>query len=222
MIEQEWLACADPIPMLRFLREKVSDRKLRLFALACCCRILRLLGDQRSVQALLVVDRYLDGAASPDEVGAAISSARSAYENAFQSSDSAAFSVTWLAAEGYEAARSAASSAAHAVGHELAAGSLSQNEVAEKNTAGRLAEQSQQAALLRHIVGNPFCPFPAPDHWPSTMFQLAYALSNGEDCSFALHDALLEAGHTEMAGHFRQEARHPKGCWALDLLTGRE
>src|SRR5579864_4184325 len=36
MTEQEWLACTDPDPMLEFLRSNATDRKLRLFACACC------------------------------------------------------------------------------------------------------------------------------------------------------------------------------------------
>jgi hypothetical protein len=34
MTEAEWLACADPLQMLRFVSPQASERKLRLFALA--------------------------------------------------------------------------------------------------------------------------------------------------------------------------------------------
>src|SRR5271165_4087526 len=104
MTEQEWLASADPTPMLDFLRNKASDRKLRLFAVACCCRIMRLLTDQRSVNAVLVADRYLDGAASLDELKEAALDARRAYENAFQRNGCAAQSVLYLASRGQDAA----------------------------------------------------------------------------------------------------------------------
>lgn len=76
----------------------------------------------------------------------------------------------------------------------------------------------RQIALLRHLVGNPFRPYPAPDDWPSTVVQLARAFRNGEHCGFALHDALLDAGHAELAQHIRDEKEHPRGCWVFDLL----
>jgi len=44
----------------------------------------------------------------------------------------------------------------------------------------------------------------------------------GEDCSFALHDALLEAGRPELAEHFAKELWHPKGCSVVDLLLRKE
>jgi SMI1-KNR4 cell-wall len=62
-----------------------------------------------------------------------------------------------------------------------------------------------------------YVPYPAPDTWPANVVQLAAALQNSQDCSFALHDALQEAGHPELADHFRQ-ATHSKDCWALEVI----
>jgi hypothetical protein len=39
MTEAEWLACDDPHDMLQFLRGRAGERKLRLFAVACCRRV---------------------------------------------------------------------------------------------------------------------------------------------------------------------------------------
>jgi hypothetical protein len=98
-----------------------------------------------------------------------------------------------------------------------------------------------QADLLRHLLGNPWRPVLVddghPDHWPGTAAgaesvfvegpfpptacRLAECLYAGEPCAFALHDVLLESGYPVLAGHFAA-AEHPKGCWALDLILGKQ
>ena len=79
MTEAEWLACTDPELMLNFLRGKVSDGKLRLFACACCRRVAHLVVDsqwhpqnsQESHEAQQIAERFADGLATDEERQAA-------------------------------------------------------------------------------------------------------------------------------------------------------
>ena len=48
MTEAEWQECTDPTPMLKYLQDKVSDRKLWLFACACCRHIWYLFHNERA------------------------------------------------------------------------------------------------------------------------------------------------------------------------------
>ncbi len=54
MTEAEWLVCTEPHKMLDYLQGKASERKLRLFAVACCRRVGHLLTDER-LRGVIVV-----------------------------------------------------------------------------------------------------------------------------------------------------------------------
>jgi hypothetical protein len=60
MTRNEWLACTDPDQLLDDLAGNVSERKLRLFACACCRRIEPLL-PEGSRQTVEVAEKYADG-----------------------------------------------------------------------------------------------------------------------------------------------------------------
>src|SRR3954447_9235413 len=78
LTEAEWEGCADPLPMQVALRGKASERKLRLFAVACCRRLGPLLQDPRIVAALDVAERHADGAATQADLEAALRGASKA------------------------------------------------------------------------------------------------------------------------------------------------
>src|SRR5437660_72109 len=61
MTERDWLACTEPTPMVEFVRGKVSDRKLRLFAVACCRRGRSILRSRTTLAALEALEAYADG-----------------------------------------------------------------------------------------------------------------------------------------------------------------
>lgn len=63
MTEAEWLAAADPIPMLRFLERRTGDRKLWLFSIACHRRVWPAL-NARVRQAIETSERYVEGRAT--------------------------------------------------------------------------------------------------------------------------------------------------------------
>ena len=66
MTEADWNSCTNPQEMLDFLRTtgRASDRKLRLFACACCRNIPLLMEHVPSREAVEVAERYADGAAT--------------------------------------------------------------------------------------------------------------------------------------------------------------
>lgn len=206
MTEEEWLGGIDPTTLFQFARGSgASARKLRLWMCACGSRVRHLLDNPFSREALEVAERFADDLATTSEL------------------DSAEWAAGQAASAGSLVRRSAAGAAVRAAG---APGSecatLASYALAGADYENLEPHAVESADLLRHIVGNPFRPYPAPPSWPAGVVRLAEVVYQGADAAFALTDALLEAGHPELAEHFRQEQAHPKGCWVMDLLTGRE
>jgi hypothetical protein len=231
MTEAEWLACTDPQPMLEFLRGKASDRKLRLFACACCRSVPYLLADWRSQRAVEVAERVADGLAGQEELAEAHQAAeRTHFLGAWQASHAGAWEASCRAARwaakgaAYPAAKRAAR-AAKATG----AGNWAAVHRAALDAALASA-RTAQAALLRDIIANPFRPPP-----PLASAVLAYsggavprlaepiyAAGRFEDLP-VLADLLEEAGLTdaELLGHLRGPGPHVLGCHALDAVLGK-
>ena len=79
MTEAEWLAGTDPQPMLEFLRRKASDRKVRLFAVACCRRVWSSLEHEEFRDAVRKAESFADGLVDRDEMLQAYEKARAIF-----------------------------------------------------------------------------------------------------------------------------------------------
>jgi hypothetical protein len=202
MTEQEWLQAADPQPMLEFLWGRASDRKLRLFGVACCRRVWGRLVEEASRRAVTTAEDYADGLASDAEL------------------DEARLRAGW--AEKWSGQPEAADAAAWTASRE--AGLL------WVVTAARRTASVSQAALLRDILGNPFRPVTLDPAWltwhDSLLVSMARRMYESRDFTDmpVLADALEEAGCQDqnILGHCRSGGGHVRGCWVVDLLLGKE
>jgi hypothetical protein len=88
-------------------------------------------------------------------------------------------------------------------------------------------ELTMQVPLLHDIFGNPFRPVTADPTW-LTSTAVALARTIYEERAFdrlpILADALEDAGcdNAELLAHCRGEGLHVHGCWAVDLVIGKE
>jgi hypothetical protein len=88
-------------------------------------------------------------------------------------------------------------------------------------------ERPKQSDQLRDIFGNPFRPVALDQAWLTpTVTSLAQAIyaDRAFDRLPILADALEDAGCTDSCNleHCRGGREHCRGCWVVDLLTGRE
>jgi hypothetical protein len=71
MTEQEWTNAPDPQMLLEFIGERVSRRKIRLFAIACCRTMGGLLGSSQQY-ALHIAEKHADSEATDSDLEAAL------------------------------------------------------------------------------------------------------------------------------------------------------
>jgi hypothetical protein len=223
----EWLACADPKPMLEFLRDTggASDRKLRLFAVACCRRVWDLLGDERSRVAVEAVEEHVDGLVPEGQMIAASVAASDAYHRAITPACQAANRPRTAACAAALAARRC--SRVDDIDGNLASSSMAVEAVVRAGgpDADMYAEFARQAQLLRCLLGNPFRPVPLDPYWlPENVVTLARTMYDLRDFAAMplLSDLLEESGcPAEVSEHCRAPGPHVRGCWVVDLILGR-
>jgi hypothetical protein len=234
MTEADW-SSTNPTDILFFLRDsgRLTERKARLFAVACCRRIWDLLSDPRSRGAVEVAEAFADGLALPEELEAAHAEADACCMELpawYPATEAAQVAEQASAPSGLDAGFTGA-----AIDAKQARATASTGDFDEQLWS---VEQGAQAALLRDLFGPlPFRPVSIPPSvrtWQAaTVLRLAEAsyecrrLPAGTlepERLFVVADALEEAGCNDMdiLVHLRGGGVHVRGCWVLDLLTGRE
>jgi hypothetical protein len=227
MNEREWLVCPDPQPMLKSLQGDSKERKLRLFACACARRVR---GKERTVsdEEILLGERFADGGASRKELRGAKSQIGGM--GAYSAATANDICGVILDDDATKAAVAGASCAARFAAQWMYE-STAVNFVGDKvkTEAAHFAEKQELANLARDIFGNPVHPVQIDPAWLARqdggIIKLAWRIY-GEH-AFAdlpkLADVLEEAGCTnaELLAHCRQPGPHVRGCWAVDLLLGK-
>jgi hypothetical protein len=236
--EKKWLEWdTRPIDQANFVLRRASERKIRLFAVACCDLAIRQMVDPRSRRAVEVALRHADRTANDEELTAASLEAREVTMPVVGPRAREALDQTsreyWAAV----LACSATSSLDRTPTPDKPDGWLSL--CAAGTTSDFLIWHTMRAAgddplinpkltaFLRDICGNPFRKVLADPAWRApgvkAMAKSIYDLK-AFDRLPQLADALEEAGCDEPAilDHCRRPGSHVRGCWVVDLMLGYE
>lgn len=239
MTETEWHTCADPKPMLAFVRDRGTDRQFRLFNCACVRRVWGDLKDERLREAIRVAEQHADGTIGREELGRAVTNAnrargkhdvsRAAYETVryspgspYQATDLVVDRVSWHAAS--QIVPDFFAPYGHYEGDTFVPTMPEENKIWR---AARGKELAAHCQIVRDILGNPFRPVTPNSSWlvpaVTDMAQTIYEHA-GWGRMPELADALEAAGCTnsDVLDHCRGAGSHVRGCWVIDLLLGKE
>jgi hypothetical protein len=209
--ETLWFSANEPSLLLCFLKGKTTNRKIRLFAVACVRRIWAQVEDNVSRAVVRTVERFADGRKGVADLRAARTVAASLLARAAGRPAAVAEAVarlTWPH-DGDGACDHAALVSYYV---HCAAG-------------GDAGEYAGQCALLRDIVGNLHRPTTSDPPWAApAVVALAREMytSRDFDAMPALGDALQASGcdDPDVLGHCRGTGLHARGCAVVDAILG--
>ena len=223
MTEAEWLACGDPIPLMDLLSDRApSERKLRLFACACCRRFEQRMTDLDHAM-VAAIGHYAEGLITHEQI----------YDHAGVPKGTGThpyyFGYTYGLGSDVDVARiirEAAGTPAWASATRARASTVDAVRTAG-GAAGRVAEWNRQCVAIRCIFGNSFRYVPFSREWfTDTVLAIANGMYASGDFSPMpiLADALQDAGceNRETLDHCRNPGEHFRGCWVVDGLLGKE
>jgi hypothetical protein len=237
MTEQEWLNSSSLSTMVYFLRGRTTIRKWDLFAVACCRCIQHLLLDQRSRNAIAVIDRLAGGDAHHDDVElaqrlacAALADSGAARKRNPVEDIARVISIPTLepASRAHATAMSVASVVAQMAWKEAMGTSRRLQD--KRRQEAHIRHDAIQSLLLREVIGNPFHPVFIDPGWidwnDGTVRRIAESIYDERafDRMPILADALEDAGCNDpgILDHCRNNEPHVRGCWIVDLLLGKE
>jgi hypothetical protein len=231
MTGAEWLACADPEPMLEFLANRASERKLQLFAVACCRRAWHLMTDPRQHEAVEAAERFADGLLTEADFQEVLHPIVDLWAHLPESvGREGAWSASHyiIAATRHLGTGDGAPYAANYASGALAG--LAGTQGSPDWFAVRQAEDAAQCQLIRDLFGNPPVPFHFDPHWlsgeGSTAVERAREVyREGTFASLSwLGEVLEQAGcrDRDVLEHCKGPGPHARGCWVVDALLGHE
>jgi hypothetical protein len=225
MTEAEWLTKTDPKPMFELLGTKVSDRKLRLFGIACCRLSWDSFSDRQLRKAVELAEEYADGRLDESCRTAIERSMLDIYEQ--ELAEEKEFTptpvlriLTLLSRQKYDISE--------AIGCSSSVAYWAFGDDYETNyrpfEVELVAEHTQ---FVRDIFGHQaFRPITIEPSWlTSTVVSLAQQIYVSRDFSSMpiLADALQDVGcdNEDILNHCRQPGEHVRGCWCVDLVLGK-
>ena len=190
-----------------------TERKYRLFAVACSRRIWHLFSDDLWRCAVEVSEGYADGLATEAELEATGEEIEASFDQ-----DGLSEAQRWVRgiAAGHVFDRS----------YRLA-GQVSGECLRALGQRHEGPEEQAQCDIIRDMFPNPFRPVSFSPEW-RTDTAIAVARQMYESREFGampiLADALQDAGcdNEDILSHCRGPGPHVRGCWVIDLVLSKE